>query len=99
MSITLEDAADDPVLEPAPGTTPLWPTVRLKALFDAAADPDDDSIAADSRERVRTPLPPLQFEDIARIAPGNASGSKTFADALRRSACGSALAGSVRRLI
>ena len=37
-SITLEDAADDPVLEPAPGTTPLWPTVRLKALFDAGAD-------------------------------------------------------------
>ena len=34
-SITLEDAADDPVLEPAPGTTPLWPHVRLKALFDA----------------------------------------------------------------
>ena len=23
----LEDAADDPVLEPAPGETPLWPTV------------------------------------------------------------------------
>lgn len=39
-SITLEDAADDPVLEPAPGTTPLWPTVRVKALFDANADPN-----------------------------------------------------------
>jgi ribosomal protein L11 methyltransferase len=34
-SITLEDEGDDPVLEPLPGTTPLWPRVRLKALFDA----------------------------------------------------------------
>jgi ribosomal protein L11 methyltransferase len=33
-SITLEDEGDDPVLEPLPGTTPLWPRVRLKALFD-----------------------------------------------------------------
>jgi len=39
LSVTLEDAADDPVLEPAPGATPLWPTVVVKALFDAAADP------------------------------------------------------------
>ena len=36
LSVTLEDAADDPVLEPAPGETPLWPTIRIKALFDAA---------------------------------------------------------------
>jgi len=38
-SVTLEDAADDPVLEPAPGETPLWPTVRLRALFREDADP------------------------------------------------------------
>jgi len=38
VSVTLEDAADDPVLEPAPGTTPLWPTVVVKALFEASAD-------------------------------------------------------------
>ena len=38
VSVTLEDAANDPVLEPAPGTTPLWPTVRLHALFDDAED-------------------------------------------------------------
>jgi ribosomal protein L11 methyltransferase len=40
-SITLEDAGDDPVLEPAPGATPLWPRVRVKALFDASAQVDD----------------------------------------------------------
>jgi ribosomal protein L11 methyltransferase len=39
-SITLEDAGDDPVLEPPPGSTPLWPHVRIKALFDPATDPD-----------------------------------------------------------
>ena len=39
-SITLEDAGDDPVLEPPPGATPLWPRVRIKALFDAAASPE-----------------------------------------------------------
>jgi ribosomal protein L11 methyltransferase len=37
--VTLEDAADDPVLEPGPGETPLWPTVIVKALFDADTDP------------------------------------------------------------
>jgi ribosomal protein L11 methyltransferase len=38
--VTLEDAADDPVLEPAPGETPLWPTVVVKAVFGAEADAD-----------------------------------------------------------
>ncbi|MCU0977366.1 MAG: 50S ribosomal protein L11 methyltransferase [Steroidobacteraceae bacterium] len=33
LAVTLADAADDPVLEPAPGETPLWPTVRLTALL------------------------------------------------------------------
>ena len=37
-SVTLEDAADNPVLEPAPGETPLWPTIRLQALFDGDTD-------------------------------------------------------------
>src|SRR5215471_7942369 len=44
FSITLEDAADDPVLEPGPGMTPLWPTVRVKALF--AADGNEEAIIA-----------------------------------------------------
>ena len=29
LSVTLLDAADDPVLEPAPGAMPLWPTSTL----------------------------------------------------------------------
>ena len=40
VSVTLEDAADDPVLEPAPGETPLWPTVVVKAVFPPDADAD-----------------------------------------------------------
>lgn len=39
LSVTLQDGADDPVLEPAPGTTPLWPAVRLSALYEAGTDP------------------------------------------------------------
>jgi ribosomal protein L11 methyltransferase len=37
-SLTLRDAGDDPVLEPPPNETPLWPEVELRALFHAAAD-------------------------------------------------------------
>jgi ribosomal protein L11 methyltransferase len=35
VAVSLEDAGDAPILEPAPGTTPLWPRMRLRALFDA----------------------------------------------------------------
>jgi ribosomal protein L11 methyltransferase len=54
-SITLEDAGDDPVLEPPPGATPLWPRVRIKALFDAGTDPDV----------LRASFPAASFEHIA----------------------------------
>jgi ribosomal protein L11 methyltransferase len=61
-SITLEDAADDPVLEPPPGTTPLWPTVRVKALFDASAD--RDALLLTLSQQLGS-LPPISFDDIA----------------------------------
>lgn len=32
-AIALGDAADVPLLEPAPGTTPVWPTIAVRALF------------------------------------------------------------------
>ena len=38
LSVTLADAEDEPVLEPAPGTTPLWRRVRVSALFPGEAD-------------------------------------------------------------
>lgn len=33
-AVTTRDAGDVPVLEPAPGATPLWPHCRLEALFE-----------------------------------------------------------------
>ena len=38
MAVTLQDAEDAPVLEPAPGETPLWPRVRLTGLFAGTTD-------------------------------------------------------------
>jgi ribosomal protein L11 methyltransferase len=37
-SISLHDAADDPVLEPEPSTAPLWPNVEVRALFHVDAN-------------------------------------------------------------
>lgn len=37
LSVTLTDAGDDPVLEPAPGEIRLWPATRIVALFPAEA--------------------------------------------------------------
>ncbi len=39
LSVTMVDAGDDPILEPAPGALPLWPTVVMKALFPGDAVP------------------------------------------------------------
>jgi len=62
LSVTLEDAADDPVLEPAPGEIPLWPTVRIKALF--PADADCDGIRGAVARRLPDAAAP-RFEEIA----------------------------------
>ena len=40
ISVTLEDAGDEPQIEPGPGETPLWPRVRVRALYERAVDPD-----------------------------------------------------------
>jgi ribosomal protein L11 methyltransferase len=39
ISVTLQDAQDHPVLEPAPGEAPLWPTVTVIGLFHGDTDP------------------------------------------------------------
>ena len=38
LSVTVLDAGDEPLLEPAPGEMPLWSAVRLTALFEESAD-------------------------------------------------------------
>ena len=40
LAVTLEDAEDNPVLEPGPGATPLWPSVHVRGLFEADAARD-----------------------------------------------------------
>ncbi len=40
LAVSLADAADDPVLEPAPGETRVWTRTRLSALFAAGTDLD-----------------------------------------------------------
>lgn len=40
LAITYSDAGGEPVLEPAPGETPLWRRSRITGLFDASADLD-----------------------------------------------------------
>lgn len=44
VSIECADAGDMPILEPAPGSTPLWPMLRVSALF--AGDAAQDIIAS-----------------------------------------------------
>lgn len=39
LAVTLTDAADHPLLEPSPGTLPLWPETAVYALFPADFDP------------------------------------------------------------
>jgi ribosomal protein L11 methyltransferase len=61
-SITLEDAADDPVLEPPPGATPLWPTVKIKALFSSPVEREE--VLSLLRAELPGPLPAARFETL-----------------------------------
>ncbi|MGD9842554.1 MAG: 50S ribosomal protein L11 methyltransferase [Steroidobacteraceae bacterium] len=63
LSITLEDAADDPILEPAPGALPLWPTVNIKALF--ATTTDQHALLHTLQQQLDYELPPHEFEQLA----------------------------------
>lgn len=40
LSVTMEDAADEPMLEPAPGETPIWSRTRVTGLFPQGSDPE-----------------------------------------------------------
>jgi ribosomal protein L11 methyltransferase len=39
LSVSLADPGGEPVLEPAPGETPLWEAVRVSALFHPSCEP------------------------------------------------------------
>ena len=54
IALSLADAGDEPVLEPKPGETPLWQSLKLRAIFSVSIDP---KIAAATLEAVLC-LPP-----------------------------------------
>ena len=55
LSVTLEDQADQPLLEPGPGETPLWDAVQVTALF--AGDYDLKPVLAAFPEEMVTGAP------------------------------------------
>ncbi len=63
-AISLEDAADQPLLEPAPGELPRWQQARLVALF-RLDDPPEAILARLDQARGRQPLPTHRFEVLA----------------------------------
>ena len=62
VSVTLEDAGDDPQLEPEPGATPLWPHVRVRALYEHSAGPESARVALPGAPAV-TKVRVRQFDD------------------------------------
>ena len=56
QAVTLSDAADDPVLEPLPGETPLWRETSLTGLFDV--DFDSAALLEALRDRFGLAKPP-----------------------------------------
>lgn len=50
LAVTLDDAGDDPLLEPAPGTLPLWRGVRVTGLFED--DPESAKLVQDLAARL-----------------------------------------------
>lgn len=67
LSITIGDAGDDPILEPAAGEIPMWDAPRITGLFEA--DTDMDAVEATLLARLETDrLPPhriIPLEDRA----------------------------------
>lgn len=61
LAVTYSDAADDPVLEPLPGETPLWRESCVTGLFDA--DADMEALTRDLEQSLRlSALPPYRIE-------------------------------------
>ncbi|MDX1837675.1 50S ribosomal protein L11 methyltransferase [Legionella taurinensis] len=55
VSVTLTDRHDSPVLEPEPGTTPLWPDIVIQALY------TEEEAAAQAIKTLSPNYPHLRF--------------------------------------
>lgn len=62
-AVTVSDAADQPVLEPAPGETPLWDSAVVTALFEAGRD--RDALIAELTGVLGRPPAGYRFEELA----------------------------------
>jgi ribosomal protein L11 methyltransferase len=62
LSVTILDAADEPLLEPLPGETPLWSSTRIVALFEPGTDPQ--SLQQSLRGLLEMPELQLQVEQL-----------------------------------
>lgn len=63
LSVTFADAGDDPIVEPAPGETPLWSGVRVTALF--SAETDLTGLREQLRRSLGTEPPALELTQLA----------------------------------
>jgi ribosomal protein L11 methyltransferase len=90
LSIAITDDGNAPILEPEPGTTPLWPTVTARALFDEVVDQralaallepivdgevNFETISDESVHRAaREPIRPVDIGPRLAIVPAEAMG-------------------------
>jgi ribosomal protein L11 methyltransferase len=61
ISIEYRDAGDEPILEPAPGETPLWSRLAVAALLPAETEPDSLRLAIAAAAQP-LPAPKLQLQ-------------------------------------
>ena len=67
-AVTMQDAQDEPIYEPPPGSTPLWEKLLLTGLFEADTDIDSvlSFIAGNYGELPSYTLNPLEDKDWTR---------------------------------
>ena len=74
LSLTLLDAADHPILEPAAGATPLWPELVVQALF------EDDCDRAGVTHALQTRLAGLAPQQVHWRAVADADWTRAWMD-------------------
>jgi len=52
LSITIEDAGDEPIFEPGPGDTPVWAELRITGMFNE--DTDMDLVVSEMQRSVQS---------------------------------------------
>lgn len=67
-SVVISDDGDTPILEPAPGETPIWPDVNLCALFPATTDTQRLKSLVATVLSVQADLEQVSDEDLEQAA-------------------------------